>query len=105
MYNNERSSFVGTVNMPTEEIKFPMLESNMSTLYNFLNEQENLINQIQQKVHKILIRNIPINKKEVAEGVTPATGDIAQEFSRQINRLNENNIMLEIIVKHLSEII
>lgn len=101
MYNNEKQGHTaGTISIPPSIT--PMLEGNVSTLFNYLNEQESLIRQVQTKLHKIVDKNRPEKEQE---NTKPILIDIDQQFREQLNHLNHNNLMLQNILNHLSEII
>lgn len=106
MYNQAKQSkqnYVSSVNTDSkEDIKFPMLESNMNTLFNYLNDQESLIRQVQSKLHKIIDKNMDAKEPDVPK---PIAIDIEHRLGEQISHLNDNNLLLINILNHLSEII
>lgn len=103
MYNQEKQNYVGAANnILNAEVKFPMLEGNISMLFNYLNEQEGLIRQVKSKLHKIVDKNHPEKEPEPSK---PVLNDIEQQFREQLNHLSQNNSMLLDVLNHISEII
>lgn len=80
-----------------------VLESIVSTAFNHLNSQEQTIQAIEDRLHKILNKATPPTNK--TDGVAPAANDFAQRINQEMYRLESNNRRLDAMLNHICEIV
>ncbi len=105
MYNdsvkrNDDYNLVSGEPSPKTQTVFSKLEEQLRD--KILQQHETIVG-IHNKLHEILEHSNP--NKEGKDEAQPMPSDAATRLQISINRLTENNLSLEGILKHLSEII
>jgi biopolymer transport protein ExbB/TolQ len=81
-----------------------LLPSSLNLLAERLTVQEQMINEVANKLYRIVNRERPekeVDRNEVSRGEV----DFNSALQVQSDRLQKNNTRLEVIIKHLTEII
>ena len=83
--------------------KTTVLDEIGSNMVNSLNSQSRLINQIEEKLHRILDKTVSAGKPDPQVESNPP--DFVSKLRVEVYRIDEYNARLEQIVSHLSDII
>lgn len=101
MYDQKSANYNNSIQ--EEQASNTALDSATSLLFNYINGQQALIGDIEKKLHKILDRNVPQNPDPMDKKVS--SNDFVTKLSEETQRIYNNNVRIENIFKHLSEII
>lgn len=81
-----------------------VLDGTVSQLFNYLNTQEDIIQSIEDRLHRILSKHKAETEAQ-SNAIKPQSVDFTQRVGEELYRLETNNRRLEAILSHLSEIV